>query len=191
MKKISFFLILFVSVFAVASGAEHAAEAHGEDGIPTSDIIRQAANLGILVVALFFFIRKSVIEAFQDRQKKYLEQSEKTKSALVEAERALAGIKDKLSTLEVGEAASMQNAQKESNELKAGLIKTAEETAEKMKKEASLHIANELNKAKEEINTMILTTAVASAAKNISDKNQTAAQKQEEAFLKQLEQVRA
>lgn len=193
MKKTAFVLTLFVSALAFAvEGGEHAAHgAHGDEHIPLEQIGWQAANLGILLVALFFFIRKSVVEAFQDRRKSFIERSEKTKSALIEAEKTLSDNKAKLALLEQGEATSLQTAQKEALAMKESLIKEAEHNAEKMKKEATMLIANELMKAKAEINQAILTHAISGAAKNISEKGQSIASQQEASFLKQLEQVKA
>lgn len=189
MKNTALLLILFCSVAALAAGAEHGS-GHGEEHIPFKQIGWQAANLGILLVALFFFIRKSIVEVFQNRQKEYLSRAEKTKSALRNAEEALAGIKEKLTRLESGEKKSLESARVEAEILKANIIKDAEQSAQKIKKDASHAINNELSKARAEINSMILNKAMASVTKTMIDKNQTGTSTQEAQFVKQLEQVR-
>jgi F-type H+-transporting ATPase subunit b len=188
MKNTAFILTLAISTIAVAAGGEHSAQNEGY--IPLDKIGWQAANLGILLLAIFILIRKSILEAFAARKQSYLDQSQKTLAALKGAEEALAGIKEKLQKLEGGEAKAIENAQHEANLLKVSIIKDAEAAAEKMKKDATLAINNELNKAKLEINSAILNGAVATTSKNLSDKTQASAA-QESAFLKQLEQVKA
>lgn len=178
--------IVFLSASAFAAGG-----GHGDGHIPWKGIAFQAANLGILLLALFFLIRKSVVEAFANRRKDYLDRSEKTKSALKDAEAALAGIKDKLNNLEGGEQKAIQNAQHEANLMKAGLIRDAETSAIKIKKDGQLMIANELNKARLEINNAILNQALTAATQTLSSKGQTGASAQETAFIQQLEQVKA
>lgn len=189
MKNAALLLLLFCSAAALAAGAEHGA-GHGEEQIPFKQIGWQAANLGILLVALFFFIRKSVVETFQNRQKEFLARAEKTKSALLGAEAALAGIKEKLSALEGGEKKSLEGARLEAEILKASIIKDAEQSAEKIKKDVTHTIDNELSKAKAEINGIILSQAMTAVTKTLKDKNQTGTSAQEARFVKQLEQVK-
>lgn len=187
MKKIVTTIIILGSIVVRASSGEHG----GEEGVPWSQIGWQAANLGILLTALFFFIKKSIVDAFKARQTDYVERAEKTKSALKDAESALAGIKEKLAALETGEGKSLEKAKHEADILKANIVKEAEESAEKIKKDAVLTINNELTKAKSEINGAILNKAISITTKTLTEKNQASASAQEAAFVKQLEQVKA
>ena len=182
MKTGIVFCTLLLSQLALGAGG------HG-DGVPLDKIGWQAANLGALLFAMIFFLRKSIVETFAARRAAFLAQSEKTKSALKNAEIALSGIKEKLATLESGEAKAYDNAKKEAAALKTNMVSEAEQAAEKLKKEAALLVANELNKAKAEINRMILDKAVAGATRALAQKQNGAAQ--EAAFVKQLEQVKA
>jgi F-type H+-transporting ATPase subunit b len=184
MKKTIFTLVLILSAAAMAAGGSH-----DDTNIPLDKIGWQAANLGILLIAIIFLIRKSIIETFAERQKNYLAQAEKTKSALKEAESALSEIKEKLSTLESSEHKSLENAKRESAILKDTMIKDAENALEKMKKDAEMAILNELNKAKAEINAAIVEQAIKATSHKLS--SGTAAQAQDANFIKQLEQVRA
>lgn len=189
MKKYLFLLVSLLSVVAMASGGEghEAAAGHGE-AVPLAQIGWQAVNLGILLVALFFFLKSSIIETFANRKQSFLDQAEKTKSALKNAELALSGVKQKLSDLESGEAVSLQKAKAEAEEIKANLIKDAEALSEKLKKDATLSINNELNKAKTEINNTILNSAIGSASKTLA--NKATSNNLEAAFLKQLDEVK-
>lgn len=189
MNKIAFAIIIGAAALARANGGDHGA--HEDAGIPYEQIGWQAANLGILLVAMFFFIRESMVEAFANRRKDFLEQSEKTKANLKIAEAALSDIKGKLSTLESGEKAALETAQKEAEVLKAHMIRDTEAAAEKMKKDAELSIKNEVLKAKLEINSAILSKALGSAAKTIAEKSQSNKAALEAEFIKQLGQVKA
>ncbi len=186
MKNALFLILILTSAYAFGAGA-----AHGHEGIPWDKIGWQVANLGVLLAIIFYNVKKPLVDGFANRQKTYLEQFEKTKSALKDAETSLAGIKEKLSVLESGEKKSLEGAQHEANLLKANIIKDAEAASEKMKKDALLVINNELSRAKAEINEAILGQAVSVASKKITDKNQSGSAAQEAQFLKQLEQVRA
>ena len=184
MKKITLgLLILSISGAAYAAGGGH------DEHIPLDKIGWQAANLGILLAAIIFFIRKSMVEAFAARRENYLSQAEKTKAALKDAEAALADIKAKLSSLEGGEKAALENAKKEAAALRETLVKDAQANVEKAKRDAEMSLANEVLKAKEEINTLIINQAVASTKQKISAQAANVSG-QEAGFIKQLEQVR-
>ncbi len=189
MKKQLFFFALVLATTAFGAGGEHGA-AHAEDHIPFAHIGWQAANLGILLIAIFIFIRKSIAETFKNRQKDYLERAEKTKSALKNAEAALAGMKAKLADLESGEKKSIESAKQQADALKVSLLKDAEAAAEKIKTDAAIAIKNELAKAKAEINTEILMQAISTAKKALAGGGQGNSTTQEASFVRQLEQVK-
>ncbi len=184
MKKLLFFSVSMLSTAAFAAGS-----AHGDNYVPFAQIGWQAANLGILLVGIFFYKRKSIVEIFENRQKDYLERAEKTKSARKHAEAALVGMKAKLAELETGESKSLENAKIQAEVLSLSLLKDAEASAEKIKTDATLTIRNELNKAKAEINNEILNQALNSAKKSLSS-DQTNSNTQEASFVRQLEQVK-
>ena len=149
MKIATTLLIVLISVIARANGGEHGGAEHDASFIPLEEIGWQALNLGILLVAIIFFIRKSIVEAFANRQKEYLERSERTKAALKEAEAALSEIKGKMSELESSEQKSLAIAKQEAEALKENMIKEAQAASEKIKRDAQLTLANEVNKAKD------------------------------------------
>jgi F-type H+-transporting ATPase subunit b len=186
MKKISLSLLLLCcsSLALAADGG------HGES-IPFDKIGWQAVNLGILVAGIIVFIRKSIVEAFAGRRESFLSQAEKTKAALKDAELALAEIKSKLSSLESGEARALENANKEAAHARESFIKDALISAEKAKRDAEMSLANEVLKAKEEINALIVNQAILKTKQKIStnstDRNTS---ENEVQFIKQLEQVR-
>lgn len=172
-------LISSTLVFAAGGGGHH------DEHIPLDKIGWQAANLGFLLVVIFFAIRKSVVQTFVNRRAQYLEQSEKTQSALKEAEKALVNVKDKLANLESGEKKSVERAHHEANLLKTNIIKDAEQSAEKLKKDVEMLIAAEVIKAKTQINESILSFALDGSKKSITT-GASDSSKQEAAFINQI-----
>lgn len=184
-KNLLFTITLLIGVVALAAEGEHVAGGHEEAAIPLREIGWQAANLGILLIALFFFLRKSVVESFAKKKTDFLSQAEKTKAALKQAEDELRDSKAKLANLENGEAKALETAQHEANLIKANLIKEAEAQAAKIKNDAEMSIRNEVLKAKAEINAIILHEAVnLSKGKLSSSQNMQAT---ENHFLAQVE----
>ena len=116
--------------------------------------------MGILLLIIYFGIKKSIVETFAKRQQDFLDQSEKTKAALLVAELELKEIKSKLALLESGESKAIENAKHEASLVKATIIKDAEAQAIQLKNEAELTIRAELAKAKNEINTAVLNQAI-------------------------------
>lgn len=187
MKKMIFAATLLLSLVAAASEHGHVDEHY----VPLREIGMQAANLGILLVAIFFLIRKSAIEAFANRRQNFVEQSEKTQVALKQAEASLSEIKSKFAGLEAGEKTSLENAKREAQIQKETMIKEAHEAVEKMKKDAQLMMANELDKAKSEINAAIMNQAIQTAKQKMTANQGAGASVQESHFIKQLEGVKA
>jgi len=184
------FFLFLMSLKVLAAGGS---SAHNSDSIPWDKIGWQAANLGLLLIGIFYFIKKSAVTAFKNRQKNYLDQFEKTKVALKSAEVMLAGIKEKLTSLEAGEKKSVESAQHEADILKAQIISEAVSASEKIKNDTEITINNELNRAKLAINHAILNQALAATAKTLSEKTKTSPEQtaaQEAAFVKQIEQVK-
>lgn len=188
MKKLIFILATLVSVVAIASSGG----GHGEEhGIPWKGIGTQAINLGILLVALFFLVKGSIVDAFKKRQSQFVDQAEKTKASLKAAELALSEIKSKLQTLEAGEKSSVEKAAKEAEALKTSLLNDANTQAQKLKDDTKLIVNAELEKAKAEISTIIMGGAVAATSKKISDKKAQITKDSEAEFLRQIGQVKA
>lgn len=191
MKNLVFIFTLALSCAALASGGGHEAAAGDHNEIPFKEIGWQAANLGILLVVVFFLIKGAIVDAFTKRRSQFIEQSEKTKASLKAAENALADIKSKLQTLEVGEKYSVEKATKEAEALKISLLNDANTQAQKLKDDTKLIVSAELEKAKAEISDIIMGGAVAATSKKISDKKVQITQASEAEFLRQIGQVKA
>jgi len=185
-KNLIFALTLLAGVVAMAAEHEAHGGGHDENAIPLTEIGWQAANVGILAIGLFFFLRKTTIEAFAKRKSDFLAQAEKTKAALKQAEDELRDTKTKLANLENGEAKALETAKHEAATIKANLIKDAEAQALKIKADAEMSIRNEVLKAKMEINQMILNEAVGLSKATLSSSSATSSTA-ENSFLAQVE----
>ena len=139
-----------------------------------------------VLLIIYFGIKKSIVETFSKRQQDFLDQSEKTKAALLGAESELKEIKSKLALLEQGENKAIENAKHEANLIKATIIKDAEAQAAQLKTDAELTVRTELAKAKQEINTVVLNQAILLAKDKLSAAGDTS-KLIEAQFLAQVE----
>lgn len=188
-KTLIISLVLIATAFTLANGAEHGT--HEEAGIPFEWIGLQALNLGILLAALIYFIRKPLIDFFAKRQAQFNEQSQKTAAALKLAESELKEIKEKLASLESTAAASVQKAQSEAEITKTKIVQEALTLAEKMKKDVALIVSAELYKAKNEIRAQIIEKSISTAKESLRDSAQTITEKSEKGFISDLGRVQA
>lgn len=183
--QISFLITLLTCGMVLASSESHGA--HEEIHIPLTEIGWQAANLGLLLIALIFFLRKSMQESFQKRQSDFIENSEKTKAALQKAENDLTEIKTKLSQLENGEMTAIEKAKKDAANIKSKAIGEADTQVAKLFNEADQTIILQLNKVKEEIAELILNKALAISTEKISNQSSQVNNKVETNFIDQIE----
>lgn len=184
MKAITlFFILLLVKTvsFAAGGGGEH-----GEDHVPYKTIMFQAINLGILLIGIFFAIRKSVTMAFAARLSNYNEQAEKTALAAKQAEEALADIKGKIQKIQETEQAAIETAKKDAEALKNKIVNEALAQAEKLKADTKLIIAAEVNSAKDEIRKEIINASIEIARNNIKNSSEAITKKSEKGFLSDL-----
>ncbi len=187
MKKL-FLLVFTIAAYNIAAAA---GGAQGDHYIPMDKIGWQAANLGILLLIIYFGIKKSIVETFKKRRQDFLDQSEKTKAALNAAENELKDIKSRMVSLEGGETKAMENAKHEANLIKAHMIKDAEALALKMKTDAELSIQAELSRARSEINAIILNEAVSAAKQKLIANAPNSNKGAEGQFLNQVDNAGA
>jgi len=193
MKKLCliFSILLLMVLKSVTVLAETGAHATTEDhGVPWYSVAIQAINLGILLVAIFFFVRKGIVAAFAKRQSDYQEQSQKTAQLLAQAENELKDIKTKLSTLESTESASLEKAQHEAEAMKHKMIIETEQQAKKMKDDVALIVSAEVYKAKNEIRSSIIDASFAQAREGVKSQAAAITQKSEKGFIADLGQVK-
>lgn len=176
-------LFLLITVLAVVARASSEGGGHEENHIPTQWIAMQAINLGILLVAIYFLTRKGIAEAFVNRRSEFIAKSEKTKLALKQAEAELSDIKSRLNQLESSETASLEKAKHEATITAAHMVAEAEHQASKIKTDADMTINNDMIRAREEVNALILKNAVQAASQKMSTAAPAAMKSMENTFL--------
>jgi F-type H+-transporting ATPase subunit b len=154
-------LLLFTAL-AFAEEAHQAAAVGGHDAhaIPWSSIFVQAFNFGLLLVVLFFLLRKSVAAHFENRAKEYAQLVERAEMARKQAEKSHSEIKERLAKLESTAEQSVRTAQTEAEELKGRMITEAKSISDKLEAEAKRSVAVELDKAKAELRRELLARAL-------------------------------
>ena len=187
MRKASIIFLILVGIQICAFGSEGAhGAAHDENAIPTETIMYQAINLGILLIGLFFAVRKSVIAMFKDRYASYNDQAAKTEAATKLAEEALSDIKNRINQLQTSEQSAINNAKADAESLKNKMIQETQAQAEKLKADTKLIVAAELNNAKDEIRKEIINASVEIAKTNIKNSAEAITKKSEKGFLTDL-----
>ncbi len=127
-------------------------------------------NFVVLVVALFFVLRKPVSTALGSRIdgiKKQLADLEGQKEA---AEKKLAEYSDKLAELEKEAEHIVADYIKQGNEAKARILKEAEASAEKLQAQAHRNIEQEFDQAKKQLQAEVLEKSLAKAEEIIKAK---------------------
>ena len=194
MKKNSLYILfkafLISSIVLASESALGSAAGHENTEIPISTVMYQIINLGILLIGLFFAVRKSVSMLFKTRLINFNEQAEKTAAATLLAENTLLDIKSKIQNLDNNELVLLVNAKKEAEELKNKTIAEAKVQSDKIKNDSHLIIAAELNNAKNEIRKEIISAAVEVAKINIKNESESITKKSEQGFLKDLAQTK-
>jgi F0F1-type ATP synthase membrane subunit b/b' len=189
MKSLLFTLTLVLSVVVFAAGGEGGE--HDPNHIPWEAIRNQAINVGILIAALIFMLRKSIPEAFAARKATFLEEAQKTEAALKLAEAELKDIKTRLADLEEKEASSVAKAEKEAVVAAEKIVTDTQAQGKKIVDDTSLIIGAEVLKAKAHIREKIISQSMAITEQGIKASADAITKKSESGFLQDLGQVKA
>jgi F-type H+-transporting ATPase subunit b len=131
--------------------------------IPWGTIGIQAFNLGLLLALLFYLLRHTVIAHFKGRRQLYTELVERAEAAKTAAEKSHREIAQKLQSLQSSAAASLRTAQSEAAALKQKLMNEAQILAKKMEEDARHSVAIEIEKAKAQLRTELLSEALSAS----------------------------
>lgn len=124
--------------------------------IPWSSIAVQALNLFLLVVLLFFALRKTISALFANRAKDYQTLVSKAEAARQEAERGKREISARLARLDSQAAQGVSQVRTEAEELRARMIQDAKTLAARLEAEAERTAKIETEKAKAELRRELL-----------------------------------
>jgi F-type H+-transporting ATPase subunit b len=161
--------LLIFNTGAVFASSEGGHEAAAPKGWVMTDTFR-VMNFTVLIVALFFVLRKPLSQALNARIKGIKDQLETLEDQKKEAEIQLAGYNEKLAQLE-GEAEKLiQEYARQGEEAKTRIIQEAENSATKLEEQAKRHIEHEFNQAKKQLQAEILQVALVKAEEIITAK---------------------
>ena len=144
-----------------ASGGEG-----GSKGWVATDTWR-VTNFVVLLVALFFILRKPISQALSSRIKNIREQLESLEVQKAEAEKQLANYNDQLSKLESEARKIVESYIKQGKEAKAKILKETEAAAEKLQAQARRNIENEFEKAKQVLQHEVLEKSLSKAEEKL------------------------
>lgn len=173
MSKLTFLFGLLVALSVFASG-----EAGHDDhqAIPGQMIILQVLNFLLFVGVLVFFLRPKVIAFFRMRAESFVAAKKRADELKKNAAENKKIMEEKLRDLENSRQATISNARNEAERLRQQIVREAEEMVVKIKDEAERSVQNEMQRARQELRTTLLTEAIDAAkkqvAKNLSDLDQ-------------------
>lgn len=159
--------------------------------IPVEQILAQLLNFSILILILFFALRKKIVQLFLDRRQSYEKAVTTAQSARQQAEVHHLQIKEQLEKLNATAGESLQQAQSEAAELRAQILAEASSLSERLRVDAKRTAQTELERAKNELREELLTRALASAHEILNEKLKESDQKRlQSEFVEKIQVVR-
>lgn len=146
------------STIDVAFSSEHA-EPKGWAATDTYKVM----NFTVLIVALFFLLRKPVAQALSARIKGIQDQLDELEVKKKEAEKKLAEYNERLSLLDKEAEKIVAEYIRQGNEAKIRILKEAEAEAVKLEEQAKRNIENEFKQAKSKLQEEISEKALLKA----------------------------
>jgi F-type H+-transporting ATPase subunit b len=177
-------LFCFAGTVAASSEGEGNHEAH--KGCIATDTYR-VMNFTVLVVGLFFLLRKPVSQALNARIKGIKDQLSELEAKKKDAEKELAKYTERLTHLEQESEKLIEEYVRQGNEAKARIIDEAKKTVEKLEEQARRNIEHEFKQAKIKLQQDILEKALVNAEALI--KNKITSQDQDKLVDEYLEKV--
>lgn len=157
-------VLIFSGVAWSSSGGEH-----GPKGWVATDTYK-VMNFTVLIVALFFLLRKPVAQALTARIKGIKDQLNELEVKKKEAEKKLAEYNEKLSLLDKKAENIIAEYVKQGNEAKARILEEAESEAKKLEEQARRNIDSEFKQAKSKLQEEIFENALIKAEEIIKNK---------------------
>ena len=160
-------ILIFSGVAWSSSEGEH--EAKGWVATDTYKVM----NFTVLVVALFFLLRKPVAQALSSRIKGIQDQLDELEVKKKEAEKKLAEYNERLSLLDKEAEKIVAEYIKQGNEAKARILEEAESEATKLEEQARRNIDSEFKQAKSKLQEEIFEKAIIKAEEMIKSEINT------------------
>ncbi|MCF8111056.1 MAG: ATP synthase F0 subunit B [Desulfobacteraceae bacterium] len=157
-------VILLAGVFLITlCGAASAAE---EGGWMATDTYR-VINFVVLAGILIFILRKPVKQFFGDRIRVIREQLEDLESQKQAAEKKLEEYNERLAALSRESEKIIEDYRRQGENLKAQILKEAEDAANKLEEQATKNIEREFAQAKLQLETEVFAKAVEKAEQKL------------------------
>ena len=176
-------ILIFSGVALSSSGEEH-----GPKGWVATDTYK-VMNFTVLIVALFFLLRKPVARALNARIKGIQDHLNELEVKKKEAEKKLAEYNERLFLLGKEADEIIAEYVRQGNEAKARILEEAESEAEKLEEHARRNIENEFKQAKSKLEEEIFEKALIKAEGII--KNKINSEDQDRLVDEYLEKVEA
>ncbi|MES3036805.1 MAG: ATP synthase F0 subunit B [Bdellovibrionota bacterium] len=187
MKILVFSSFLLVTKVFAASGGHDAG--HDEHGVPTV-VFWQAANILVLFGALFFLLRKKVVEFFAARRAQFVQEAAKSQLIQQEAEKNYLELSHKLDILTSTSQESIERARAQAADMKKDTIREAQEMAAKLLRDSKENMRLEWEKAKNQLRHKAMLTAVSDAKKLLQkDVGQTDHKNLQDKFATSIKEV--
>jgi len=189
LTKIGAVIICVVAVIFFFNIGTAFCSSEGGSGVKKWEITDTARvmNFTVLVVALFFLLRKPVSQALSARiegiKNQLSELEEKKKAAEIE----LAEFNERLALLEKESEKIIEDYIKQGKEAKARILEEAESAAVKLEEQARRNIGNEFEQAKLKLQQEIMEKAIEKAEELI--KNKMTSEDQDKLVEEYLEKV--
>ncbi len=176
-RGFSYLLVLLIASAVLFSfgigvaGASSGEGGHGAEpkGWVATDTYR-VMNFAVLVIALFFVLRKPVSQALSARIQGIKDQLEDLETKKQAAEKSLSEYNEKLALLDKEAVQLVEEYIRQGEEAKARILKEAESMAEKLKEQARKNIEHEFNQAKATLQAEIVENALKKAEQVIMEK---------------------
>lgn len=172
------FLVLILTLVSIplAFGAEAGEEHHGVTSSQLKNLFWFTLNFIVLVLILYKFLKKPIVDMFKSRQENILKQYNELLEKKKEAEARYVELQEKIKNLEKEAQAIYQNYVEQGMKEKERIMAEANAQAERIKQQAELYIHHEMEKAKailrEEIAEVSVKLAEELLKKNITEEDQ-------------------
>lgn len=169
LSKSTLLIVLLSSARVLAEGGAHGA-AHGEahlDEATLQTIIYQAINVGVIIVALVYFLRKPVKEFFANKHQTFVVAAERAQLAQKKAEDERRQIEIQLQRLEQTTQESVSRAKAEATDLRNSLVAEAQALSKRIQDEGHATAVLEVEKAKNALRIQMIDEATKLAQSEI------------------------
>lgn len=130
----------------------------------------QCLNVGIMVVALVYFLREGTVKFFKDKRAAYLAAAAKSQQAKKQAEQERSEIQARLNKLESSADESIARARAEATDMRKALIAEAEALSKRLHEDAERSVHAEVERAKNHLREQVVKDSIAAARTQLSSK---------------------